>query len=433
MNSNKITFSSIIGKRPKGLVFSVTFLFLLASMGIASFSENAASAKSAASAERRKLAAMPANPFKSWKSLQSFPAKLDAFIADNFGFRLKLIHSANQISYSIFGDMPTDRYFRGLQGWFFRGEGDSDSGNDLKDMLGQTPLSSEQVDNWINKIKSNNDYFRKSGAKYYFAIAPRKASVYPEFLPTAIRESLGKSRLEQISFEAERQIPEVWVNLRKALVDKKNNEIFPNLYFQTDAHLNYVGAYFGYRTFLDRFEIGSPVSSKDYVLHQDKNWIHSGFQSETGLTISEPYPSFFPLETTAYKNINGIKPKRGEVLEGQEDVVTGSAVSFTKAGIGNFAMPSTQVKLLDGEISSRCRRMTQRNVSAENKRVILLLGDSFLEKMAPFFAAHAEYTYFCRQILTFNPPIFDAGLKTQIKPDLVVQSFVESFLLRKHD
>lgn len=429
----KIEISKSFDKLPKGTIFSVGFFLLLVIAGALSFCETKTSIKKRASVERRKMASLPANPLTDLNSFKAYPKSLDSFLSDNFGFRLPLIRVSNFIAHHIFGDMPTTRYFRGTDGWFFRAEVNTDSSNDLRDMLGQVSFTPSEIDAWISDIKKRSEYFEKLGAKYTFGIAPRKDSVYPEFLPKGIGSALGLTRLAQLSAKAKLELPYMWVDLFHGIKSQKNTELFPRLYFLTDSHLNYVGAYYGYRTFFDRLNLGAAYLPKDFRIHSKKDWKHDGFQSETGLKITEPFPSLFPLENTAYKNVYGLKPRRGEVREGQEKFAKGASLSFSEAGIGNLEMPPASVTLLSGEPSTRCRRMTQNSVVPSNKRVILLTGDSFLEKIAPFFAAHAEHTYFCRQILVFDPPVYDLDLKIEIKPDIVIQGFVESYLLRKLD
>lgn len=425
--------------RTFALIQCLLFFLLLGAMGAYPFFETQASRKDRATVERRKLAPLPSLNINRRSDWKNWAAQFDNFLADNFAFRGPLILTANWLNSVALQDMTNRRYIGGIDGWFFRAESDHENaeGTELEDTLGLKPFNERQLQNWAQLLSSRKLASENLGSKYYFTIAPRKTSIYPEFLPPAFRQSHAATRFEQLLKYLRSGGGETLIDIRSALLSNKANPFFPDLYFKTDAHWNYVGAYFGYKALIEEISKRTqlrlhPLPLEDFALKTKERWNHRGFESETGLAIFEPFPVLFPIKSNVLTRVTGIKNENSdEELEGQLTAARGAQISFAEGGVGNLAMPSVDVKLFSGSASKRCRRLTQDSPYPGIAESIVLLGDSFLEKSAPFFAAHARYTYFCRQILVFDPPTFDEELQMSIRPTFILQGMTESYLLRQ--
>jgi hypothetical protein len=68
--------------------------------------------------ENRKLAAFPAHP-ESWESVLKYPAQLDKWINDHFGYRSRFLALNNRIRYALFKQFPTAQVIEGQNGRIF--------------------------------------------------------------------------------------------------------------------------------------------------------------------------------------------------------------------------------------------------------------------------------------------------------------------------
>ena len=63
---------------------------------------------------------------------------------------------------------------------------------------------------------------------------------------------------------------------------------------------------------------------------------------------------------------------------------------------------------------------------AGQTRKILVIGDSFIQKVFPLISAHASENYFSRAVFGFPYEIIET-----IKPDIVIQEILNMYLLRE--
>jgi hypothetical protein len=423
------------------LVVVLLFCLSLAVMGVMPAFESDASRDARVRVERRALAPFPdifAND--AVISIFQFPTGFDLWANDNVGFRTSLVWLHGFIHTRLFGDLPSSRYIRGKNGWFFRGsaarrgaKGSDDSYNDLVDIAGRAPLSESELDDWRRRLVRRREIATDYGAAYLFGIGPRKSTIYPELLPDLVATVLGRTRLDQFQDVIGAALPGIVVDLRGALLEGKSRALYPRLFYRTDSHWNYYGAYFAYEAFMRRAAILlnrsdlAPIPLSSFEIRERHDWSHRGFFAETRLREVESVPILYPSTIGPYGHVEVVWPKSRDVEVGDDEESVGSKAMLPFVGIGVADMEVHQVIFNDARQASGCRYARNRAAGLPLRQVVLL-GDSFLQTAAPYFSAHAEHTYLCRQTKAMAIPIFDNMLDSYIKPDLIVQELMESYL-----
>src|SRR5215813_12988601 len=102
--------------------------------------------------ENRELAKFPEFEW-TWQSALAWPAGLDAWFQDHFGFRSTLVRWYGESRYYGLGVSPSSQVVRGKGGWLFYAE---DAG--LDDYTNEHLLPPAQIKNWRQAILRARDW-----------------------------------------------------------------------------------------------------------------------------------------------------------------------------------------------------------------------------------------------------------------------------------
>ncbi|MCX6276265.1 MAG: hypothetical protein NTV09_13775, partial [Bacteroidetes bacterium] len=117
------------------------------------------------------------------------------------------------------------------------------------------------TDEQLQKIKMKFDeralhLKNKFNSRLYFAIAPLKHTIYPEYLPASARISKSETRTDQLVRLFSNDTMVNLIDVMAALKEKKSNHI---LYYKIDNHWNDIGGFIAYSKIIT--EIGKKNSS----------------------------------------------------------------------------------------------------------------------------------------------------------------------------
>ncbi|HSQ35258.1 MAG TPA: hypothetical protein VLQ89_04620, partial [Candidatus Binatia bacterium] len=190
--------------------------------------------------EKRKLAEKPVfsirRPF-------SFGKKYEAWYNDHFTFRTRLVYLNNLLTYRMFHTAATAKVVIGKEGWLFLGN-INPYFNEVDYYRNLKPFTIRELRHWQIILEQRRDWLRRRGIHYLFVIAPNKSTIYPEFMPTAIKKINPRSRQDQLLAHLRRYSTVKIVDLRPALLAAK--KVRP-AYYRTDTHWNDWGGYVAYR------------------------------------------------------------------------------------------------------------------------------------------------------------------------------------------
>lgn len=190
-----------------------------------------------ADAARREFRSAARRPDVEWRlaSLRECPARFDAWYADAFGERERLLRWHHMLKWFGFGVSPTDRLVLGRDDWLFYA-GD----RSISVHRGVDPLIEEELQAWKTLLEERQDTLAREGIEYVYVLAPNKSQIYPEYLP-ARYAPVGPTRLDQLIAYLDEHSTFRVLDLRPALLAAKAEDT-------ADSHLyNRLGTHWSAR------------------------------------------------------------------------------------------------------------------------------------------------------------------------------------------
>jgi hypothetical protein len=205
--------------------------------------------------EQRKLAPFPELGWNQ-KAIASFPSKFEAFFNDHFGLRDQLVQVYSLYSI-ILKTSSNPHVLLGLDDWLFYIN--PKEGNSLEDYRRNDPLTNEEIKHWKNSLESKYLSLKAQGIPYLFVIVPDKYTIYPEYIPSHIRQIGKQTRREQlVTYMQGSEVP--ILDLTPALLAAKNKG---QLFYKTDTHWNDFGAAIAHAELIRTIQLHFQKLSKD--------------------------------------------------------------------------------------------------------------------------------------------------------------------------
>jgi len=351
--------------------------------------------------------------------LRNFPKEYEKHLDKNFQFSESFIHLDALVKVYGLGVSPNNNVAVGKNGFYFEGwgarkveKGIVENFDNIADYMGQIPFSPEELRQWKRVLEERKYWLSEQGIEYVFVLAPTKALVYPEFLPTNLQNAGTNNRVTrymQLTQYLKKSADIHFIDVLPPLLEAKTKRDYPLLFYKTDFHWNFYGAFITYQSIVDGLNIMFPeyglqhpeLSEFDLII--DKNWAHHRFMDMVGL----------PESLHRNEHYITMAPKPGGRYDTARDIPSKGIYDVYPA---KRAVKNKQGKSLDLNLIL--------NPEAPI-RSILLLGDSFFEKCFYFFSAEARRVINFRTIVNFPDTIFNYE-----KPDIVIQEILNMFILR---
>ncbi|MEN8200524.1 MAG: hypothetical protein ABFR63_10685 [Thermodesulfobacteriota bacterium] len=342
-------------------------------------------------AEKRELISFP--EIGQYQSITGFSRAFDDYYQDHFGMREWFIHRYQREVDKRFGATGFADVVEGGDGWFFyAGDGL------LEDLRGELHFSDKQRQLFWNRMEEREEWLGARGVAYIFLVAPDKQSIYPEYLPLSLRQTMGESRLDQLLAAKPQGKSQTLLDIRSRLQREKGEHV---LYDRSDTHWNLRGSSYAYRAIVERTQTLFPafISRPDFHFAPRLSYLPGGDLAQMigrSKEIAEGRPV---LMTTAFSGVE--KPLPEEIA----DLVT---------------LPALQAQY------------------SENQRGqlrVLVLHDSFFNQLRPFVSeTYASVLYLWkyadRKTLGFFTEKRMTDLIEIYEPDLVIEETVERRLPR---
>lgn len=311
---------------------------------------------------------------------RSYFGELEAFFRDRFGFRERLLRLHHRLAFEILRQTTIGQVVRGSGGrWlFYLGRND---GIDMRDVSGNWPHDAATAARWASFQAALSRHLSDQGIRYLLVIAPNKQSVYPEEVPAYF----GRPRagmLDELLVET-RRFPELAaVDLRATLRAHRSEGV----YFHSDTHWNSRG---------------------------------SSYAAERLVDLMRPwFPALPRLDASDFRVVTA--PIEGgdlAVMLGMEDRITDLHPSFRRLR----GDPARIVR--DGDAD----RIWE---GAAGRPRVLLVGDSFGDRLAPMLAEAFSRTRFVNPWHDRWKPAFDTleELAADEQPNVVIFEIAERYL-----
>ncbi len=319
--------------------------------------------------ENRRPAPFPGIELKGW-SIVSFPRRFERYWNDSFAFRWYLIrwHSMSKLALGV---SPSPKALVGRDGFlFYAGEQSVDYFRAVK------PFTARELAHWREDLERRRALLAELGVRYLVVVAPNKETIYPEFMPAALRPVRAETRLDQLVADLRANSRVEIVDLRGALRRAKESG---RVYHRTDTHWNDVGAAVAAKEILARLSAWFP-DLEAQPAGAVKVRMEKGGDLARILALEDRFPE---------EQIEVVRsaPPRARKLPGTPDYM-----QITECG--------------------ECR----------GPRVVMN-RDSFGANLAPLLAEH-----FSRAIFVDGTKI-DGTLVEKERPAIVIQEFVERALM----
>jgi len=211
--------------------------------------------KDAKNSENRKMAS---KPIFDLNSVELFPSLYEKFYNDNFSLRSIMVRFYNLINLNFYEKSVISEVIIGKKNWLFMN-------NENDAYKGKNQLNKSELEAFKKEFEYRKDYLNSRGCKFYVLIAPVKASIYSEYMPSnmfkIVRQSWGEQLTEYLNENSEVKPINVYNVLRK----NKNNGL---LYYMLDNHWNQLGAFCAANEVLNQLQVDfselSPMPLKNF-------------------------------------------------------------------------------------------------------------------------------------------------------------------------
>jgi len=263
---------------------------------------------------------------------------------------------------------------------------------------GVYPYQESEIDQWTDKLKVVEDWYKKRNIEFILVIAPNKSSVYPEMLPDSIVYKEGETITDDIVEYAQKKDIAV-LDLRKILRESKRSDL---LYYKTDTHWNNKGSSIGFRDtmhFLNR-QHNRSYKLPAYTLHK----VREGAGDLAGfLKIRKSLPLDYEVNF-AYDFNKTVRVCHGKI-----------------SAEGHIVQPCKMVN--NPVVNIYAVDQYTINKDAENPQKLLLLSDSFSTANSKPYNAAFSTIWKLHQGRIYGKELADFVEKHQ--PDIVIYQIVE--------
>ena len=217
-------------------------------------------------AENAEQAAFPALRSGDGRLNISFLQQAGEWFQEHFAWRREFVTANAKIEAALFRTSAEDSVILGTDGWLYYRDS-------LADYQGTDLLSDRALYDIAHTARMTQDYCSLLGSDYLFAIAPDKASLYPEHMPYYFRPKAAdaSNRTRLAAFMEAEEV--TWLDLGTVLgraEEEGDSRALPELYHRRDSHWTAEGAAIAADAVLD--ELGIPhrdYSTAEYTLQKD--------------------------------------------------------------------------------------------------------------------------------------------------------------------
>ncbi len=194
------------------------------------------------------------------RTITDLPARLESDFNRHFSGREALVKAVYSFRLNALGEVDFRDVVVGKDGWlYYSGEKNLDYYQRAEMM---TPI---QIAALLRQLTLYRETLSEQGIGFYVVVAPNKETIYPQYLPDAIRQGDGPTLFDRI-LAANKDPLLTIIDLRPALLAAGEEG---QVYYRTDTHWNPDGAFAAYRviaaTIGEDFPAVRPHGEKDFT------------------------------------------------------------------------------------------------------------------------------------------------------------------------
>ena len=308
------------------------------------------------------------------EAVANFPEEYEPYFSDHFGLKYFFVRISNFLNSRFIGHNTADFVIAGKEGWLFHSM--------TSYFLNEEPPSKEDIEKIKSNILARKQWLETRGIKYLIVICPFKTSIYPEYSPYSQFSGFDGTPVDEIIRELKKDERVNLLDLRPVLAESKGEG---SLFSPTDFHWNDLGAYVGSRAVMRELQGWFPQieTPPDQGMHLEMQDFPGGELAER-LGIEGLYSELKPV-----------------YIDSEKDKEDSYYFFFRNKKDGIYLNNNKKSEYPD----------------------IMVLHDSFGEKIRPFYSRFAD-----RSIFIWQPRIRKSYVE-YFKPDVVIENIVEINLL----
>ncbi len=168
--------------------------------------------------------------------------------ADTFYLSKKIRSNIIKVDYRLFDRLPTSDVLLGDSEFLFPAYDNSTGYNYVADYLGELEPAPDELEHYLNGIKTLTEEYKKLNADVYIVVIPNAQTIYPEKMPEYMGKISSNTRLKSVTKYFKDQGVANYLDLTDTLLAAKDHG---ELYNNTEDSLNSRGAYYAYRAILE--------------------------------------------------------------------------------------------------------------------------------------------------------------------------------------
>lgn len=314
-----------------------------------------------------------------------FYGAFDLWFADHLGLRYPLIYAGTSFHIGLLYRPVDRRIVFGREGWLFWTDDGDTAPAAMADARGKLRLRPGEIKRIDAQLRSIHEQLATCAIPVALLVVPNKQSIYGEFLINRTA-GMAPSRFDALLRELGPVASEMIVDPRPLMRDAKLVHAPVRLYNKTDTHWNDLGAYYGYVAVMRKF--GPMLPGRPEVMPLDEYQL-----------VARPY--------------------------GGGDMAARVLFSPWRFHDDDVSLLPKGPLSVEGEIRIDEVHFVARNPRASGR--LVLIGDSFAERMVQFFAPHFN------EVHRYVGGTFGGSIIASHRPQLVLWEVAERYLdeLRK--
>lgn len=280
-------------------------------------------AKTDSTTQNRKLAEMPLlvdNGKFNFKYLQ----QLGDYFEDHYAGKNVMVNADSVIQGDLFKVSNADTVVKGNNGWLYYAD-------TLDDYMSKAKLSEKGVCNAARNVYLMQEYVQSKNAKFVFAVAPNKNSLYGENMPYYYSGKYNDAKTVK-SFEQELKSRNV-NNTDLFSLFNSNSEI---LYLKRDSHWNNKGAMLVYNEIMDNLNVAHNDYSAVKALRK-KTAVGDLNKMLYPLTAQPEWDYYYQIDDN-YKYVTDTESVEDAWIETKSSSKNGKLLMF-RDSFGNTLLP----------------------------------------------------------------------------------------------
>ena len=232
-------------------------------------------------------------PFPVYDSagIDTYMKNIDKYYVDNFPFKYNYISFSNILKAKVFHSLnSSNNVIVGKSGWLFYNACVSDDLG-MNEYSGYNKWDQDQLSKVARNIRTIERWCSAHQIKFELIICPNKQSIYNEYLP-AYYKKRSDNRYDQLISV----LPNT-INIKKIFLDFRKKTNLP-LYFKTDTHWNYFGAYLACNELNKKLNPQFPLKKFNQISLKSYS-VNRGFDLANMLALKDNYTDF--MDSVGFK------------------------------------------------------------------------------------------------------------------------------------